>query len=384
MPVVLSYGMGVDSTALLLRWLEEPRSQDFPLDELIVLTAMTGDEWAGTGALVREHILPRLARHRVRFVQVARRGPSTADGVEVLSDSRAPVELHLSGRWRLSDELRAAGTVPQFARGRRLCSVKFKGLPLDAWIAGELGALPFRHVLGFNSEETDRAHRDSNYSSAQRATEYPLITWAWNRRRCEDFILGLLGVRWPKSCCEFCPFAAGRSEALERYRAQPDAAVRALLLEHSSLVLNPRSTLYNGKSLRGCLERDGRSAVALAAFEQALASMPWAVYRVRRLYHCKGRADRSVTSLWTGPASEAQQALQALAGDAQLEHSGGIPRAYLRRRGAGYPAVEEMLAAGPAGVADKERRGFQRRWSRALGSSGHLLTAPPQLALPFG
>lgn len=28
-PVVLSYGLGVDSTAILLRWIHEPASRDF-------------------------------------------------------------------------------------------------------------------------------------------------------------------------------------------------------------------------------------------------------------------------------------------------------------------------------------------------------------------
>lgn len=43
-PVILSYGMGVDSTAILTRWLLEPWSRDFGLEDLVVLTAQTGDE----------------------------------------------------------------------------------------------------------------------------------------------------------------------------------------------------------------------------------------------------------------------------------------------------------------------------------------------------
>ena len=40
---ILSYGMGVESTAILVRWLKEPASRPCSLDRLIVLTAMTGD-----------------------------------------------------------------------------------------------------------------------------------------------------------------------------------------------------------------------------------------------------------------------------------------------------------------------------------------------------
>lgn len=46
--VVMSYGMGVDSTAILLRWLIEPASRDFDLKDLVVVTAHTGDEFEQT------------------------------------------------------------------------------------------------------------------------------------------------------------------------------------------------------------------------------------------------------------------------------------------------------------------------------------------------
>src|SRR5215210_2947204 len=104
--------MGVDSTALLLRWLHEPDSRDFALADLVVLTAMTGDEFQDTERLVAAHILHRLRAARVRFVQIARTGAVEADGVTVLDDSREPHELHMRGPFRLSDELLSVGTVP--------------------------------------------------------------------------------------------------------------------------------------------------------------------------------------------------------------------------------------------------------------------------------
>lgn len=42
--VVFSCGMGKDSAALLARWLLEPATRPFSLDDLIVLTAMVGSE----------------------------------------------------------------------------------------------------------------------------------------------------------------------------------------------------------------------------------------------------------------------------------------------------------------------------------------------------
>jgi hypothetical protein len=72
--VVLSYGMGADSTALLLRWVHEPATRPCELADLLVITAMTGDEWPVTGHLVTRHLLPLLREHGIRWVQVARAG----------------------------------------------------------------------------------------------------------------------------------------------------------------------------------------------------------------------------------------------------------------------------------------------------------------------
>src|SRR5688572_10191624 len=113
--------MGVDSTALLLRWLHEPPSRGFGLPQLVCLTAQTGDEFDSTRELVEAHVLPLLRRFRVRYVQVARAGPLEEDGVAVLDDSRAPRRLCAAGAYRLSQELLSAGTVPQVASGSRRC-----------------------------------------------------------------------------------------------------------------------------------------------------------------------------------------------------------------------------------------------------------------------
>ena len=123
--VILSYGLGVDSTAILLRWLTEPSSRDFELADLTVITAMTGDEWRQTGLDVEAHVLPLLAAHGVRYIQVARgqrhvTTPSPA--VVTLDDSTEPARLYLEGAFKLSQEMLEAGTVPQTG-GARLCSV---------------------------------------------------------------------------------------------------------------------------------------------------------------------------------------------------------------------------------------------------------------------
>jgi hypothetical protein len=109
MHTVLSYGMGVESSAILVRWVEEPSLRPCSMEDLVVITSQTDDEYRDTKRDVERHILPRLCDHRVRYVQVARRGHLEADGITVLSDTREPDRLFIEGDYKLSDELRAAG-----------------------------------------------------------------------------------------------------------------------------------------------------------------------------------------------------------------------------------------------------------------------------------
>ena len=69
---VLSYGMGVESTAILLRWCLDEGARPCSLDRILVITAQVGDEYKDTGRDVEAYILPMMRRHGIRFVQVAR------------------------------------------------------------------------------------------------------------------------------------------------------------------------------------------------------------------------------------------------------------------------------------------------------------------------
>ena len=89
----MSNGLGVESTAILLRWIHEPESRDFPLEDLVVITAMTGREWRDTVENFEQYMLPLFRKHRIRFVQVARAGHLEKEGIVVLDDSREPSKL---------------------------------------------------------------------------------------------------------------------------------------------------------------------------------------------------------------------------------------------------------------------------------------------------
>lgn len=406
MKTILSFGMGVESSALLLRWMEEPKSRDFDLErDLIVITAQTGDEWPDTKTLIEQHLLPRMRSHRIRYVQVARAGHLEADGIVVLGDTREPDTVHLEGAYKLSQELRAAGTVPQYA-GERRCSLKFKAWVIETWLAQELYAESYRHAIGYNSDEESRIakseaafagrNRDNvrvafgfncdeegriakarQYDSPQRVGWYPLskAEWNWTRQNCLDYLKRITGVSWQKSACVGCPFCARTEDALERMRNFPDRVADALLLEHQSLCLNPRGTLYRDQTLLSVVMQAG-NAVALRLFAERLAMSEYAIYRVRRIYKKKGKADRAVEKLCVGTRAAMLTCLQSLISSRQLsareEHN--ITYAYVREREAQkYPACEEFYVAAPAAIESKTRYGFEwfeARWAQALHQDG--------------
>jgi hypothetical protein len=404
MHTILSYGMGVESTAILVRWIEEPVVRPCPLEELIVITSQTGDEYRDTQRDIENHILPLLRRHGIRYVQVARRGHLESDGITVLSDSREPERLFILGDYKLSDELRSAGTVPQYG-GEHTCSLKFKAWVIERWLAQNLNH-PARHAFGYNAAETSRVAKSEaaslrriafgfnseeevriekalSYDTPLRQSFYPLVEWGWTRQDCVDYLRAKLGIIWRKSACVQCPFNALKADALARNLEHPEQVAEAMVLEHISLSLNPRGTLYRNQSL---IEITGASgnAVATNQYRRTLDDAAWAIYRVRRIYQAakdksgsairnkKGVAYRAVEQLTSGlhkAAAVEELRARASSQDAIVEQR-GITYVYRHRCGTTYPTREEFLVALPAVVATKARYGldwFEEKWSSAQG-----------------
>src|SRR5262249_2468670 len=147
-----------------------------------------------------------MREHGLRWAQIARGGPRQADGVKVLSDTRQPDTVHLTGAYRLSHEMLAAGTVPQ-ASGARKCSAKAKGWPLDQFIAAQTLRQPYLPRRGSEAGEPGPPLRAASHNTDLRTGVYPLIEWGWDRATCKRYIERQLGVRWIKSACTYCPFA---------------------------------------------------------------------------------------------------------------------------------------------------------------------------------
>ena len=228
-----------------------------------------------------------------------------------------------------------------------------------------------RIAFGFNADEGERVARSMTYNTLRRTAFYPLVEWGWNRAGCEQYLRDVFGVEWKKSACVYCPFTPLRGAALERHREHPESVADAMLLEHLSLALNPRAALYRDRSLIQ-ITRDDRNDKATDRYESCLAALPWAIYRVRRIYSGPGKADRAVERLTTfASPTEAAAALRALAHKHKAEwtEQRGIQYVYIERRSeTAFPCCEEYFVAAPAVVEDKARNGlahFDARW-RAL------------------
>jgi len=385
MNVVLSYGLGVDSTAMFLRWLNEPESRDFDLDDLVVVTAMTGNEWPDTVELVERHILPRFRDAGVTFAQVARAGASQKEGIVVLDESDEPPRLYAEGAYKLSDELTHAGTIPQ-AAGSRYCSQKFKGWPIDTYLAegfpearrhafgyeaGEVAratrcAESMRLAFGFEVGEAARARRATEYDTPMRVAEFPLIEWGWDREDCRRFIEQATGVAdWPKSACVYCPFAltnrAGRERTLRRYDSDRESAIETLMLERRSLSLNPRGGLIAGDRLFDLLWKEIRPIAK--AFERRAEDTPHCVYSVRWIWRSRRQVNRDLRVLHTGTRAECEARVRQYG---TVDASDGFERVYLMRKGEEQlPAREHFIVAGPAGARDKALPSFPQWWEEA-------------------
>ncbi|MFI5986816.1 hypothetical protein ACIBEA_38890 [Streptomyces sp. NPDC051555] len=414
----LAYGLGVDSTALLLAILNDPVrfgiAEDF--SDFSVITALTGFEFPDTIAAVQEHVLPLLRARRIRHVQVARAGHLEEAGVQVLSDTRQPWKQFRRGRWTLMDELEANGTVPQYSGGHK-CAQKFKAFAIESFQQSEAEGETVGKLFGYNADEHKRAvkankhqaQRDAKTGHAAFALDFPLIRLGWDRKTVQGYVKEQLGVDIAKSYCPVCPFSgvcSPQPDHLKRLRKYPDLAARVLRLEYVSMALNENSSLYKDDTLFRRVT-DDQNTEALGQFGARLDEEDWAVYRVQRAYtagrrptcrqehgdRCdqpacrdssiKGTVFRSVKTVRTGTRAEAGTFLRnaALALGRPVEHSTsahglGIDRVRTRMRpdGKTYGAVEDFYAIAPAGVHDKARKSFTTVWNQMSGERKPHLT----------
>ncbi|SEG48796.1 hypothetical protein SAMN04489712_105497 [Thermomonospora echinospora] len=85
--VVLSLGMGMHSVGVLTRFLLEPDTRGFELDDLTVMTAMTRDEFTGTAEHMERFALPPMRKFSIRHIQLSRDGRLATSRYAALDDA---------------------------------------------------------------------------------------------------------------------------------------------------------------------------------------------------------------------------------------------------------------------------------------------------------
>lgn len=176
---IVSYGAGVDSTAMLIGLKQKGISVDW------IMFSDTGGERPETYAYIqyfniwlRKNGFPEITVVRYR----------TKEGVELT----------------LEQDVINNQTLPAIAFGWKTCSQKFKVAPVDKFlktyvIQGDVKPIKF---VGFEAGEERRMKPDPNgiYEN-----KYPLITWGWSRNKCKEVIEAEGLCLPPKSSCFFCP-----------------------------------------------------------------------------------------------------------------------------------------------------------------------------------
>ncbi len=242
LPLVVSYGAGVDSTAMLVGMAARGVAVD------MILFANTGSEKPETYDYLHKVMQPWLAARGLPAVEVVKYVPKK---------SRHGV-YH-----SLEQECLVAGTLPSLAFGYKKCSLKWKRGPMDARVRTWAPALEawrrgqkVIRAIGYDAGKADMKRGWKLKDDARHSYWYPLRQWGWDRERCEAEILAA-GLPLPmKSACFFCP--ASKPRELDWLAAEhPELAGRIVEMER---VAKPNLRKIEGLWGQGCKGTRGAEA----------------------------------------------------------------------------------------------------------------------------
>lgn len=217
-PVVVAYGMGVDSTAMLVGM----HARGEPAPDLI-LFADTGGEKTSTYDYLPT-IQAWLRSVGWPEVIVVRRKPGKS--------RKLPGVTYAT----LEENCLVNETLPSLAFGFKGCSLKWKVEPQNRYVSGWAPAkaiwahgLKVTKLIGYDSGKAD-SRRSKIQEDDQYAYRYPLREWGWTREDCEAAIRAA-GLPLPtKSACYYCP--ASRLPEVELLaREEPAKFLAAVRME---------------------------------------------------------------------------------------------------------------------------------------------------------
>ncbi|MDD2610689.1 MAG: phosphoadenosine phosphosulfate reductase family protein [Giesbergeria sp.] len=173
---IVSYGGGVNSTAMLIEMMRRGESC------AVILFADTGGERPETYSYTKMFSEWLVARGYPAIVSVQNDGMHRTLEVECLTNKR----------------------LPSVVFGYKSCSDKYKRRPFAKWLKSQSLGDDVTVCIGFDADEPHRAARGAA-SADPYAKRYPLIEWDMGRDECLDTIRAA-GLPTPgKSACFFCP-----------------------------------------------------------------------------------------------------------------------------------------------------------------------------------
>ena len=275
-PVVAAWGMGLDSTAMIIEWIASGRRLD------MVLTADTGVERPETydylpifQQWMNDH---GVAHHVVRY---------------------APKRFK---QWppyfTLLKNCLTNATLPSISFGRHSCSAKWKIEPQDRWVSTWQPAIcawargeKVTKLIGYDASPADSrryAHREGLIDE-RFDYRYPLREWGWDRQRCAERIRAEnLPVPVKSSCFICCAMKPEEVASLPKWclrlivlveaRAAPRLGTVEGLWRSSTRARPGRMTTFIRE--RGLLDFDEVDAIIAGApidlvdFQRIAAAMP--------------------------------------------------------------------------------------------------------------
>lgn len=257
-PVLVAWGAGVDSTAMLVELVERGERVNH------VLTADTGAEHPDTYAF-RDVFIAWLE----------------ARGVPVTVIKYEPTKFkHEIGYRSIDDNCVTNSTLPSISFGGKGCSQKWKVEPQNRWAktwapAQACWAAGGKVVklIGYDCSPADSnryAHAEGHNADELYEYRYPLREWGWTRKDCEARI-ARAGLPVPrKSACYMC--CATKPHELEQ---MPCGYLRRIVLieaqaEHRYKVPAPGKRPQEGlwrhsvKGMRGATARPGSMSQYIA------------------------------------------------------------------------------------------------------------------------
>jgi hypothetical protein len=211
--IVVSYGAGTNSTALLVGMKENNETPD------LILFADTGGERPSTYKYIE---LMQIWLKSIGFPEITVVKKVDKNG-DILTLEQNCINKKM---------------IPSVAYGYKTCSQKYKIAPQDKFMNNYYPAKEvwkrgdkITKLIGFDAGEPQRALID--YSCKKYGYRHPLIEWNWGREECKEAILRAGLPQAGKSACFFCP-NSNPSEIKELNAIHPELMERCIKMEQNA------------------------------------------------------------------------------------------------------------------------------------------------------